>query len=90
MNEWYPIPTQYVRANQSDVIRNLRQYLKNPIGAKLSLLTPRDAFETTGDPAETRLSESENDLHWSLGVAQTSVFVSCSTNIRVCVLYCKL
>ena len=61
MNEWYPIPTQYTRANQSDIIRNLRQYLKNPIGATLTLVSKPDAFEQT----ETRILR--NDLHYELG-----------------------
>ena len=61
MNEFYPIPTQYVRSNQSDVIRNVRQYLKNPIGATLTLLTPPSAFEA----AKTRING--NDLQWTLG-----------------------
>ena len=66
MNEFYPIPTQYVRSNQSDVIRNVRQYLKNPIGAVLTLLTPPSAFEA----AKTRING--NDLQWSLGNHVTS------------------
>ena len=63
MNEWYSIPTYYVKPNSSDVIRNIKQYLKNPIGATLSLLTPPAAFEQ----ATTRILR--NDLHWTLGNA---------------------
>ena len=61
MNEWYPIPAIQAKANQSDVIRNVRQYLKNPIGATLTLLTPPSAFEA----AKTRING--NDLQWTLG-----------------------
>ena len=59
MNEWYPIPTQYVRANQSDIIRNLAGYLKNPIGAIVTLETPPSVFKSA------RITGT--DLHWSLG-----------------------
>ena len=66
MNEWYPIPAIQAKANQSDVIRNVRQYLKNPIGATLTLLTPPSAFEAS----KTRING--NDLEWSLGNHVTS------------------
>ena len=59
MNEFYPIPIQHVQANQSDVIRDLLRFVKNPIGARLALLTPPAAFTTA------RLTG--NNLHWTLG-----------------------
>ena len=67
MNEFYPIPTQYAQANQSDVMRDLLRFLKNPIGAKLSLLEPPDAFE--------HASLIGNDLHWTLGAVTQDTYL---------------
>ena len=67
MNEWYPINTQYVQANSKDTIRNIKQYLKNPIGATVTLLTPPTAFVTDAiDDDRTRIVNG-NDLQWKLG-----------------------
>ena len=68
MNEFYPIPTQYVQPNSADIIRNIKQYLKNPIGATVTLLTPTATFVTDEtDSARTRIADNGNDLHWKLG-----------------------
>ena len=61
MNEWYPIPTQYVRQGAADVIRNLKQYLRNPSDATLSVLTPPSDFDS--------VSLIGNDLNWTFGSA---------------------
>ena len=65
-NEFYPIPTQYVSANESDIIRNLRQYLKNPVGATLSLLTPPAAFVVEPEDGKVPTRIDGNNLHWKL------------------------